>query len=126
MNPLTLIPTIIGEGIGYFRERQQLKHQSKSERINKQSDWETKALDTSGYKDEIWTATIIAPLWIIFAGTLFGWTEVVENMIAALKSVSDLPVWYQGAIGISLSASFAVKGYSVRQAAREKEAKRAQ
>ncbi len=120
---LGLVGDLISEGFGFFRERQQLKHQKKKQQIENQADWETRALETSGWKDEFWTIVLGGPLIVIFVGTLLNEPAMVQNMVDALKKMEDLPTWYQGAIGISIGASFGVKGYKVIQAAAEKKRK---
>lgn len=121
---LGIIGELIGEGVGFFRDRQKLKHETKSQQIANRADWETRALETAGWKDEFWTVVLGLPLIVIFIGTLFGMDDIVARMNAALQALQETPIWYQSAIGIAIGSAFGVKGYKVYRAGREKDAKR--
>jgi|TARA_Y100000310_G_scaffold160698_2_gene160503 hypothetical protein len=118
-----LVGEIIKGGLGYFKDRQNLKHQQKVQVLTQTVDWETRALETSGWKDEVWTGTLVAPIWVIVCGNLFGYPDIANNMMDSLRQLEDTPLWFQGAMGVAVSAAFGAKGVKLWQAGKEKQRK---
>ena len=72
------------------------------------SDWERVMASATGesWKDELWTVLFV----VIILACFVPWTQpYVERGFAALDNT---PAWFQAAIGVSIAASFGVRGWN--------------
>ncbi|MCP4437737.1 MAG: hypothetical protein GY810_02240 [Aureispira sp.] len=96
------------------------KHERKLNKINQTGDWETSSISqmASSMKDEWWTFWLSLPLIAIFTSPFIDLIMLGEYtqgclQIAALKGLAGLesaPTWFTYLIGISISASFGIRG----------------
>jgi hypothetical protein len=73
-------------------------------------DWELKAWEHSGWKDEYWTIIISIPLVMCFVPT------AAPVVLDGFNALSKTPVWYQTVVGIVICAAFGVRWWRRKQA----------
>jgi|TARA_R110000823_G_scaffold217285_2_gene346652 hypothetical protein len=82
---------------------------AKEKQMAATDNWELEAMKASGesWKDELWTVLFVI---IIAACFVPGMQPYVVGGFLALEQT---PTWFQVAIGMSVSASFGIKAYSL-------------
>lgn len=109
---LSLLGTLIGQGLEHWRERGQAKHEANLEKIRNSAKWEehmAKASESS-WKDEYVLIIVSLPIWGIVFGSLTGDPAVNYRIGLAMNQLDALPDWYKfmtvtlflGASGIRL------------------------
>lgn len=120
MNPLSLLGPIIGLGKDWLERREQRKvmdrqlehekHMKKIEYVREgriaEVDWNKKALDNSGWKDEYLTIILSAPLVLVFFP---GMVPYIEEGFRVLEGT---PPWYRAAVAVMIGATFGYRKYA--------------
>ncbi len=111
---------LVGQYMDNKKAEGAAKHERKLTKINQAGNWETTAVGqmASSMKDEWWTFWLSLPLIAIFISPFIDLIMLGEYtqgclQIAALKGLAGLesaPTWFTYLIGISISASFGIRG----------------
>ena len=92
---LSLITGLISEGIGFFKEKQRAKHETKMREITSQDSWDSKQIE----KADKWTRRL--------SFVLFSWPMVTavfspDTAQKAWVAMENAPQWYvQAYMGIT-------------------------
>jgi hypothetical protein len=80
---------------------------SKEKSAEAKDNWELEAIRASAtsWKDELWTVLFVG----IIAACFIPYTQ--PYVFEGFRALEETPQWFQLAIGMSVSASFAVKGW---------------
>lgn len=95
-----------------IKGKQEIKHAeiaSKVKAMSDKSDWETEQAraSASSWKDELWTILFVGIIGACFVPSLQPYVE------HGFKVLDTTPNWFQIAIGMSISASFGIKAYTM-------------
>ena len=93
-----------------IKGKQQIKQariDAEQQRILNDQNWEVEALKNTGLKDDFWT--------LIFGGIVIACfiPSAQPYVFEGFKALDQTPVWFQVAIGMSVSASFGIKAYNL-------------
>ena len=71
-------------------------------------DWDAMAMKNSAqsWKDEFWTIVLSIPMIMAFV------PGFVPFIMAGFAALSAMPIWYQGALSISIEASFGYRKFA--------------
>ena len=70
-----------------------------------EAEWNLKAIENSGWKDEWMTLILSVPLVLAFI------PDAVPHLRAGFAALMEMPVWYQGAVAVMIAASFGYQKY---------------
>jgi len=107
-----LIKPIVGLATTVIQGKQRVKEaeiSAKEKSIAATDNWELEAMKASSgsWKDELWTLLFVAIIGACFVPSMQPY--VVTGFLA----LEATPTWFQVAIGMSVSASFGIKAYSL-------------
>ncbi len=111
-----LIGSVVKQGIGFFQQRQELKHERKVQQIKGDREWENQAVKGNDIPEILWTVAFIWPFYLIPAGVLFGKESWIQGTQAAIETLGDLPQWWLGGASILISAAVGVRGFKLKKA----------
>jgi len=121
MNPLSLIAgPLVDLGKSWVQGRQQRKaqerqlehekHMKKIEYVREgriaEVEWNKKAMDQSGWKDEYLTVILSAPLVLVFFPGLVPYIE------EGFRVLDTTPAWYRAAVAVMIGAAFGYRKYA--------------
>lgn len=108
----SIIKPLAGLAETAIKGRQELKQaeiSSKKKAMENKSDWEAESVkaSASSWKDELWTVLFVAIIGACFVPSMQTYVE------HGFKVLDTTPNWFQIAIGMSISASFGIKAYTM-------------
>jgi len=107
---------IIKEGLSFvstiIKGKQKLKQaeiSSRAKAIRGRENWEATSAEAAAesWKDELWTVLFVA----IIAACFIPYTQ--PYVFEGFRALEETPQWFQIAVGMSISASFGIKGYKM-------------
>lgn len=80
---------------------------SKEKSAESKDNWELEQVRASAtsWKDELWTVLFVS----IIAACFIPWSQ--PYVVDGFKALAETPQWFQYSIGVSVTASFGVKGW---------------
>ena len=85
------------------------KVSAKEKQMAATDNWELEAMRASAtsWKDELWTLLFVGIIIACFVPSMQPYVKI------GFESLDETPTWFQVAIGMSVSASFGIKAYSL-------------
>lgn len=82
---------------------------AKEKAIASKDNWELEMARASGasWKDELWTVLFVAIIAACFIPSMQPY------VFEGFRALEETPAWFQVAIGMSISASFGIKAYTM-------------
>ena len=71
-----------------------------------EAQWNLKAIENSGWKDEWLTILLSIPLILAF------FPPAISALHAGFLVLSEMPVWYQSGVGVMIASSFGYQKYA--------------
>lgn len=107
-------PAEIAKGVIQNRQhKRELKHAVQIQRIQNveagrvaEAEWNVKALENSGWKDEWFVLLLSVPLVLAFFPT------AVPYVMEGFNALEQMPGWYQSGLGVAIAASFGFQKYA--------------
>jgi hypothetical protein len=85
------------------------KVSAKEKQMAATDNWELEAMraSASSWKDELWTLLFVGIIIACFVPSMQPYVKI------GFEALDETPAWFQVAIGMSVSASFGIKAYSM-------------
>lgn len=98
------------------REKNNAVHEREVAMIKSDTDYNHKALENEGWKDEYLTIILSLPFVTFFIGTVFQLPSLTEGTHDFFVAMEGAPEWYQWAFLGMVAAIFGLKGWTLNKA----------
>lgn len=109
LNPAGIISNVL-EGRKHKRETKAAIQQQRLSNIEagrvSEAQWNIKAIENSGWKDEWLTLVLSMPLVLAFIPI------AVPHLHAGFAVLETMPIWYQSALAVMIASSFGYQKYA--------------